>query len=303
MQIPNKKNNQKSAFSLVEISVVMVIIGLLVTGIIGGQALMNYGTMSKARALTNSAPVSAIEGVQLWLETTSKKSFATQKADSNTEVVEDTGITTWSDINPQGLAKKNATQPGTPGIKPTYKTSSINGLPTMRFNGVDQYFILPDGTVPPGNEPYTVFIVSRLSSGTAGALISAGDTPANNALRLVYTTSIAHDIWVSNDLAANSFAHNITQAHIFTFRYNNATGVGRHIYVDGNIASSGNTNVNRATLSTGNRIGAMIDSGSETLFLNGDIGEIIVYNVALDNIDRASIENYLGQKWGINVAS
>lgn len=289
-----KIRNKKSAFSLVEISVVMVIIGLLVTGIIGGQALMNYAAFSKARGLTNSAPVSAIEGVQLWLETTSKKSF-------NVAVVEGTEVQTWNDINPQGLAKKNATQSTATQI-PTYKTASIEGLPTMRFDGNDT-FILPDGTVPSGNQPYTVFIVSRLNSGASGAMLGAGDSPSNQAFRLLYNSGQLTDGWHANEVTTTS-TYAVSSPVIYTFRYDNSTGVGRTIHINGAAAATNvATATDRATLSTNNRIGGAFEFASLAYLFTGDIGEIIVYNVALDNIDRASIEKYLSQKWGINIAS
>lgn len=298
MQISQKiRKNKKSAFSLVEISVVLVIIGILVTGIIGGQALMNYGALSKARALTNSAPVSAIEGVKLWLETTSKKSF-------DVAVIEGLEVQTWNDINPQGLAKKNATQSTATQI-PTYKTSSIDGLPTMRFDGANDFLILPDGTFPPSNSSYTVFIVGKTSSG-AGTLLAAGDYGLPNVgFATFYNAGQVNDGWdSSSEVAASVGTYDINSPRILTFKYDNSSG--RTIYVDGNVASSaaGNAlNTNRATLAADNRIGSSVQLGINGSFLTGDIGEIIVFNVALDNIDRASIENYLSQKWGINVAS
>ncbi len=69
-RIKEKRKKNKKAFTLIELAVVMILIGLLVTGIVGGQVLIQSAQLAKAKSLTNSAPVMTVEDLTLWLETT-----------------------------------------------------------------------------------------------------------------------------------------------------------------------------------------------------------------------------------------
>jgi hypothetical protein len=57
--------------------------------------------------------------------------------------------------------------------------------------------------------------------------------------------------------------------------------------------STGNAGRNFTISGSGSATGA-----SDSEFFNGDIGEIIIYNSALSNTDRAAVEAYLTSKWG-----
>jgi prepilin-type N-terminal cleavage/methylation domain-containing protein len=70
VQDKGNKKEKKKAFSLIELSVVMILIGLLAVGVIGGQALIQQAQVAKARSLTSSSPVMIVEDLSLWLETT-----------------------------------------------------------------------------------------------------------------------------------------------------------------------------------------------------------------------------------------
>ena len=46
--------------------------------------------------------------------------------------------------------------------------------------------------------------------------------------------------------------------------------------------------------------GLLGSNASESEFFDGDVGEIITYNVALSTADREAVEAYLMSKWGIS---
>ena len=60
-------------------------------------------------------------------------------------------------------------------------------------------------------------------------------------------------------------------------------------------SSTGNFNINQMVVGSGFNNGA-----APFCPLTGDIGEIVVYNRALNTSEMQSIENYLTQKWGIS---
>jgi prepilin-type N-terminal cleavage/methylation domain-containing protein len=163
-----------SAFSLVELSVVIIIIGILIAGVTNGTSLIADFRIKTAQSLTRSSPVAAMEDIVLWLETTSKESFSTKEA------VDQSIITNWYDVNPSAALKNNANNPSdTPSDNPTYKESCLNYLPCVYFNGTNNW-IDTTRTLGTANE-ITIFTVTTLPAAgsvdaTASSIISAGQS-------------------------------------------------------------------------------------------------------------------------------
>lgn len=57
-----------TAFSIVELSIVILVIGLIIGGISTSTYLIKQFRLSNARSLTQSSPVSSIEGLVGWWE-------------------------------------------------------------------------------------------------------------------------------------------------------------------------------------------------------------------------------------------
>ena len=68
-----KAKGKKKAFTLMELSIVLIVVALLVGGVVASQGLIQAARLAKARSLTNSAPVPMIEDLTLWLETTTQE--------------------------------------------------------------------------------------------------------------------------------------------------------------------------------------------------------------------------------------
>ena len=56
-----KNNRGLRAFSLIEISIVLLIIGILVAGVTQSSRLISQSKINSARAMTQSSPVSSIK--------------------------------------------------------------------------------------------------------------------------------------------------------------------------------------------------------------------------------------------------
>ncbi|MBL6664214.1 MAG: prepilin-type N-terminal cleavage/methylation domain-containing protein, partial [Rickettsiales bacterium] len=54
------RSRNKTAFSLLELSIVIVIIGVLIVGVIGGKHIIKKSRISTAQSLTSSSPISGI---------------------------------------------------------------------------------------------------------------------------------------------------------------------------------------------------------------------------------------------------
>ena len=88
------KSSPRLAFSLIELSVVILIVGILVIGITKGKSIYNVARLFSAKSLTQKSPVISIDKLVMWLETTSDKSFITSEITATTPT-----ISTWNDLN------------------------------------------------------------------------------------------------------------------------------------------------------------------------------------------------------------
>lgn len=78
----------------------------------------------------------------------------------------------------------------------------------------------------------------------------------------------------------------------------NSTSDDGYIYLDGSVLTA-NTTLMDDTLSIGASATLNIGSIGGSGYLDGNIGEIIIFKSALDSADRITIEDYLIEKWGL----
>jgi prepilin-type N-terminal cleavage/methylation domain-containing protein len=300
------KNLHKKAFSLIEISVVILIIGMLIAGISQGIDLYQDSRLATARALTKSSRVGRIPDLVSWFETTAENIFSSGTTTfQNIEKVQaDQKINRWKDSNPNSIYKYDATQT-TDANQPKIIFDKDSSLPIVRFDGNPRYLALPDGTVPFGNSEYTVIFISKYDPtcfDRCGVLGSGnyGTNNQTNAFR--YTISSAKNIynyWWWVDIASPENAISPNKFQIFVFDYNKAT---RNIYINGanvkSISSSG-----RESAKTNNTMGLTCLTGCPggQEYLVGAIAELIIYDRALLNSERKDIEKYLSKKWAIKI--
>ncbi len=155
----------KKAFSLIELSIVILIIGIVVAGATQGNRLVMQMRLSAARAQTASSPVASITGLTLWLETTSEKSII------DSETANNAAVSTWYDINPQSISKTNVTQ-ATTSAKPLYVANGINGLPSLSFNGAATQNLTASvlGRDLFSTNQVSVFLVQKYTSGDTSTI-------------------------------------------------------------------------------------------------------------------------------------
>ncbi len=152
---------QNKAFSLSELSIVVLVIGILIAGVIQGSRMLVDSRLKSARALTRSSPVAGIKDLALWLETTSAESFLSSQAENGTQ------LTLWNDINPQVRNPFFARKTASASAK-YVENSSVGGLPAVYLDGaVSGQFLLSTSsssavaTAVPTQNDFTFFVVSR----------------------------------------------------------------------------------------------------------------------------------------------
>lgn len=280
------------AFSLIELSIVILVIGLLIAGVSQSSNLIEKYKIYSARSLTTNSPVGSIKDLMLWYETSLEKSFSTSEA------VDEELISSWNDINPQSIAKINAIQ-NTPDARPTFVKNVVNGLPVVRFNGNDFLNFQADAL---NGSDFTIFLVEqRASQLSADGDVRSSVLPNFNYLRHTglgaeYVEYFSGSVGALYFPVAN-FSSKILRIHSFLF----SKTAGLSYYVSNGYISASRSNSSKTTpLSSLGQEAIGAQDGSVRFYL-GDIAEIIIYTRTLKTEERESIESYLGQKYKIKI--
>lgn len=244
-------------------------------------------------ATTTTLPDSiAGANLKLWL-----------KADAIVGKVNNDTITTWADSSGNNYDAAEATNP------PTYKTSVINSLPVVRFDGSnDEMKTSGSGTIANilTQTAFSVWLVGRVI--TYNTDFGDGAIDSNGPFWTDYHAAGGSNIGMFNQA---------TGTHISPFVYASGFKINKitvaintpvicHMRVDsGSIVVSKNGDA-EATVSLGGNsvafeVGNVITLGRDytTGRANVDIGELVFCNSALDSSKRASMLSYLNSKWAV----
>jgi len=332
------KSKASTAFSLIELSIVILIVGIIIAGITQSSRLVRQSKLKSAQNLTTSSPVTGIRSLALWLETTQDASFSTSLDD-------EANITQWNDINPQAQAKvyaipANASSTATTGSGAiSYEEQGINGLPTVRFTGgvaaTASVLTLASNTFASATategaishnpiatdadsnaaQAFTSFIVYRLADG-AGATAYTALYNGKSTDGWGYQRAAAGVRTVMlNGAAGIASAALPTTQEIATITYTgrNSSNIGTgitNLYINGganftstsgnNAVAGSSTVITQPTLNTyiGGSTGATAGAAPAAVWV-GNISEVIIFDTVLKNQDLRDVASYLSKKYNI----
>lgn len=217
-----------------------------------------------------------------------------------------TNVTNWYDLS--GYAS-HVTQ-ATSSMQPVFKTGIINGLPIVRFDGVDDYLTTSNSSV--------LAMLNNVSGATAIAVGKWVQRATQQALVCVMrgnTTAPRFQLNVAGGSYLYALSGTRADADTNAASYTTKTSGTNAIYtVAWNYSSAtvsqwvnGVINVNGASFgtsgSTSNTNSSAINIGAyttpQTTFAQGDFGEVLIYNRVLTSAELTFIHNYLSKKWGI----
>jgi hypothetical protein len=202
------------------------------------------------------------------------------KADS-LALADGAALTTWTDAGPNA---RNPTQATTQN-KPLFKTALYNGLPAIRFDGVDDQ--LKTANYGLSSASLHVFIVCKLLAATTN--VTAFDGLANQQCRFLRASSTSWNM--SQGLAVPTLTGQTPEAlHVYSLEFAGAAAAGR---TDGGTAFTANSGT--ATAAGGITLGCKPDLTGAS---NIDICEFIACTQILSTADRQATETYLKGKWG-----
>lgn len=296
----NIKKNK--AFSLVELSITILIIGILVAAIVKGKTLYKDIKIAAARSMTTSSIVSSMKNLEAWYEISSDKSF------NENETFEDSNVSIWYDLNPTSTNKNNLITQSINNV-PSYKENCINYLPCLNFESSNKERLIGQRQVniSGSSAQGTIFIVGIATSSTAPKYpltISGGTTL--EVLRLDTNTSASEAgfrFQGANRLYKSPFKDKIPFVSTWTFSQSNRVNY-YDLYVNGKIQTQNSTAGSSSTINLKNIslvVGGENYGGTYQSFYDGQISEIIIFDRYLSSKERESVEKYLGQKYSIKI--
>jgi len=275
----------KTAFSLIELSVVLIIVALIVVGIFSGRRIITRAKLTSAQNLTSTSPINTTEGNILWLEAVMDKSF------KSSEMFNNTNLSVWNNITPITSLVTTTIDPAS--AAQTYFENGINNLPSVKFDGATTNNATINLSSLNGTD-YTIFVVEKKATAAGGYFI--GDT----TLLLGYSGDGTMVHSQSGTTApsenTNAYSANVpvsgtnSPARVFSFVQSSA--IGKRIFLDGTQLASSSDKSQLSGI-TNIVIGKVY---------TGQIGEIAIFNRALKEFDRRNIEDYLSRKWNRPIA-
>jgi len=285
------KKINRNAFTIIEISVVILIISVMIVGVATGKTILTKSRLANAKSLTQQSIVNDLENDLIaWYETSLEGSFKPSESKTDGSL-----ITIWKDSNKSVIAKNDASI----GVSPTLVQNVFyNSIPGVRFTG-SQYLNFNGSKF--ANNSYTVFVVEQRSSGKSeNYFIAGGTNTINSNLILGYKNNntitqahYANDFDITNATLFPNYSSPTPRIH--TFIYNNS--IGKKYTLNGKLMYTNSpAQLNQLTSYSDARIG-YYNSG-----YIGDLAEIIMFKRSLKTEEVEAIENYLGSKYGIPVS-
>ncbi len=251
------------------------------------------GGLALERRLMLDASLPVLAGQVLWLDASDASTIIDADGDNaatgtggNNDGFSGT-VAIWAD---KSTSNFDVTSSGTQ--QPTYGATTLNGLSTISFDGINDRLVNTTASMPGSN--YTTFIVfSRDSSGGREAVYDFGQDPSRNGMFINDGGINKYSYYVNGNFYFSTGNYTPGDYDLMAIRH---AGTFAGIAVDG-VSQIFTTTVSRTT-TTGIYLGDDSTSGD---WLDGQIAEMIVYNQTL-NVDQThDVENYLATKWGLTI--
>ena len=221
-------------------------------------------------------------GNVIWIDFSDATTLFTDAA--RTTLVSTDGASILGVTNLSGSANHAAASAS--NLSPKYRTNVQNGLSTASFDGTND-FLKMDNLVTA-----TQFTVAGVWRIRGNQTVFNSGSNGLNGYQLKATTGCRQITFSGVTDKTDSV---ISTTAFETWVLAHATGA-TCLIVNGTTASVGNPTNNPTALTASTILGA---AACTTGNLNGDIGELILYDSALSLEDRQSLDSYLNSKWAV----
>lgn len=224
-----------------------------------------------------------ISDLKLWLD-----------ANDAATITKDGGnlVSQWDDKSGEG----NNVSQATPSQQPLWVDAVQNGLPIIRFDGVNDF--LKRSTYVGGvlAQPNTAFVVCKFPGIASGTLAPVFDGGSGNSQRNLFynqqpaTSTTGHVVFAGTGLVNTTTTKDTTNIRLYDLVFN---GGSSRLFRDSVQLSAGNA----GTFPMGGVSLAVFNN--VTFFANPDIAEILIYNKLLTTQEKDDVRDFLNTKWGL----
>ncbi|MBU6140052.1 MAG: hypothetical protein KGP29_00645 [Proteobacteria bacterium] len=309
----------RSGFSIFEISITLLLIALIAAGALSASRVVSYMILNTAREDTEESAIKYMRrDVIVWFDSTSEKSFI------DSEVKNGSRISTWYETKPISTIPAAAIQ-NDPDKQPTYAATAINGLPALKFDGIDDSMSITAASYVTSDAPlfynnFSVFLVAQAKDNiVAEAESNKGISGQKNQRYALFPPS-GDNIYpnirdsasagISFGLNGISFYENsegytppimsssagYSRASAILMEYKNKTP---KLYVNGKQTKVGLTSIKNRVFPPF-YIGGGPSPWESYGNFSGHIAEIIIINRSLTKEEIDDVFSYLKKKWKLN---
>ncbi|MBL0043182.1 MAG: hypothetical protein IPP33_01830 [Flavobacteriales bacterium] len=217
--------------------------------------------------------------------------------DANKGVTQSGGLVSqWNDRSGNN---NHALQPGAiPTAKPAFVASSVNGYPSLDFDGTDDQLWVTDNATIDLTQWHFFMVLTTDVQKNYNAWMVKGDDSDENWEMLSYNDGNIHTPTKYTDgtrTFPSSVGGQVTTTTFDIIEYSYSTGVGRDVYKNATNIITDNENktpkVNNLPLYIAN------ERSTTGRCVDGDIAEVVAYNAPLNSAQRVIVNNYLAAKY------
>jgi prepilin-type N-terminal cleavage/methylation domain-containing protein len=268
-------DSSKRAFSMFELSIVLMIISLLISATVAGRSLIKLAGLNKARAITTKIFENNQDNLVAWYESSLEQSFKIA------EIIQDSSLSVWQDLRNSRKSNNLSVIHGAS----KYKKEAIKNVPAITFSGSSSL---------------------RINSFNSGSLIQATifvvfKTPNVNSYKMTLLGSANNDFAIAVngpniELSPSGLVNNgktifnDNKPHIITAIVNQQNS---KVFIDNYFEEGFNINLANSTIS-GLVIGC---NRNNNQCFSGDIAEVIIFDTPLKSDRRVEIAKYLVAKY------
>ena len=285
-----EKISSKSAFSLVEISIVTIIIGILIAGISTGIDLYQEYRTALARSLTINSPVIRINALALWIDASSVESYQTApKNQTKISLIKDTK-TSRDKIN---LSQTTASR------QPTFKNSLINGVSGLEFDGADDFMTSENNVLSQNisqDGQITIFMVANILTSSGTGVFFKHETGTSRVGLEINNGKIRFDFPTPSYIIVTN--NSLSNKNLILMAMSDK--INQRLFINNQLSASLTNSLGLAN----NLISPLflgVHNDYASLITKFYLGELIIYDRALNSKEINLINDYLSRKWGIKL--